>query len=310
MDDLIRLDATAQAALVRNGDVAAVELVDAAIARIERLDPQLNAVILRRFERVREEARTGLPDGPFRGVPFLLKDTLCQIEGEPHHVGMRVLKEAGYRSDHDSYLGARYKRAGFAILGKTNLPELALSPVTDSVAYGPARNPWDLERTTGGSSGGAGAAVAAGFVPLAHGSDAGGSIRIPASACGVVGLLPSRGRTTLGPDFGERFGQKTCEHVLTRSVRDSAARRCWTRAPVPRRAIRTPRRRRSGRGATRSGPIPVASASASARFGRTSGGGIPPAPQRSSPPSDCCRISGTRWRTTTRLVSTVSLIAR
>ena len=223
MDDLIRLDATAQAALVRNGDVAAVELVDAAIARIERLDSQLNAVILRRFERVREEARTGLPDGPFRGVPFLLKDSLCQIEGEPHHVGMRVLQEAGYRSDHDSYLGARYKRAGFAILGKSNLPELALSPVTDSVAYGPARNPWDLERTTGGSSGGAGAAVAAGFVPLAHGSDAGGSIRIPASACGVVGLLPSRGRSTLGPDFGERFGQKTCEHVLTRSVRDSAA---------------------------------------------------------------------------------------
>ena len=118
---------------------------------------------------------------------------------------------------------ARYKRAGFAILGKTNLSELALSPITDSVAYGPARNPWDLERTAGGSSGGSAAAVAAGFVPVAHGSDSGGSIRIPASCCGVVGLLPSRGRTTLGPDFGERFGQKTCEHVLTRSVRDSAA---------------------------------------------------------------------------------------
>ena len=308
MDDLIRLDATAQAALVRNGDVAAVELVDAAIARIERLDSQLNAVILRRFERVREEARTGLPDGPFRGVPFLLKDTLCQIEGEPHHVGMRVLKEAGYRSDHDSYLGARYKRAGFAILGKTNLPELALSPITDSVAYGPARNPWDLERTTGGSSGGAGAAVAAGFVPVAHGSDAGGSIRIPASACGVVGLLPSRGRTTLGPDFASASARKRAS--TSSPARCATRRRCWTRAPVPRRAIRTARRRRCGRGATRSGPIPVASASASARFGRTSGGGIPPAPQRSSPPSDCCRISGTRWRTTTRLVSTVSLIAR
>ena len=148
---------------------------------------------------------------------------LCQIEGEPYHAGMRVLQEAGYRSGHDSYLGARYKRAGFAILGKTNLSELALSPITDSVAYGPARNPWDLERTAGGSSGGSAAAVAAGFVPVAHGSDSGGSIRIPASCCGVVGLLPSRGRTTLGPDFGERFGQKTCEHVLTRSVRDSAA---------------------------------------------------------------------------------------
>ena len=223
MDDLIRLDATAQAELVRNGDVSAIELVDAAIARIERLDPQLNAVILRRFERVRAEARTGLPEGPFRGVPFLLKDVLCQLEGEPFHAGMRVLQEAGYRSDHDSYLGARYKRAGFAILGKSNLSELALSPITDSVAYGATLNPWDLNRTAGGSSGGAAAAVAAGFVPVAHGSDSGGSIRIPASCCGVVGLKPSRGRITLGPDFGERFGQKTCEHVLTRSVRDSAA---------------------------------------------------------------------------------------
>ena len=223
MDDLLWLDATGQAELVRSGQVSAVELVDAAIARIERFDPRLNAVILRRFERVREEARAGLPDGPFRGVPFLLKDLLCQLEGEPYHAGMRVLREAGYRSGHDSFLGARYRRAGFAILGKSNLPELALSPITDSVAYGPTRNPWDPERTAGGSSGGAGAAVAAGFVPVAHGSDSGGSIRIPASCCGVVGLKPSRGRTTLAPDFGERFGLKTCEHVLTRSVRDSAA---------------------------------------------------------------------------------------
>ena len=223
MDDLLWLDATAQAQLVRNGDVAAVELVDSAIARIERFDPRLNAVILRRFERVREEARAGLPDGPFRGVPFLLKDVLCQVEGEPFHAGMRVLKAAGYRSDHDSYLGARYKCAGFAILGKSNLSEMALSPITDSVAYGATLNPWDLQRTAGGSSGGAAAAVAAGFVPVAHGSDSGGSIRIPASCCGVVGLKPSRGRITLGPDFGEHFGEKTCEHVLTRSVRDSAA---------------------------------------------------------------------------------------
>ena len=223
MDDLLWLDATAQAELVRGGGVSAVELVDAAIDRIERLDARLNAVILRRFERVREEARAGLPDGPFRGVPFLVKDSLCQIAGEPHHAAMRALQEAGYRSRHDSCLGARYKRAGFAILGKSNLSELALSPITDSVAYGPTRNPWDLRRTAGGSSGGAAAAVAAGFVPVAHGGDSGGSIRIPASACGVVGLKPSRGRITLGPDFGERFGQKTCEHVLTRSVRDSAA---------------------------------------------------------------------------------------
>jgi amidase len=221
-DDFSGLDATAQAELVRNGGVSALELVDAAIARIEKFDPQLNAVIHRRFERVRAEALRGLPDGPFTGVPFLLKDGLCQLEGEPQHAGMQVLKQAGYRSDHDSYLGARYRRAGFAICGKTNLPELALSPVTEPVAYGPTRNPWDLERNPGGSSGGAAAAVAAGLVPVAHGNDMGGSIRIPASMCGLVGLKPSRGRTTIGPDFGEYWGQMTHEHVLTRSVRDSA----------------------------------------------------------------------------------------
>ena len=221
-DDFSGLDATAQAELVRNGSVSALELVDAAIARIEKFDPQLNAVIHRRFEQVRDEARRGLPDGPFTGVPFLLKDGLCQLAGEPQHAGMQVLKQAGYRSDHDTYLGARYRRAGFAICGKTNLPELALSPVTEPVAYGPTRNPWDLERSPGGSSGGAGAAVAAGLVPVAHGNDMGGSIRIPASMCGLVGLKPSRGRTTIGPDFGEYWGQMTHEHVLTRSVRDSA----------------------------------------------------------------------------------------
>ena len=137
MDDVTRLDATAQAELVRSGQVAALELVDAAIARIERLDAQLNAVILRRFDRVREEARAGLPDGPFRGVPFLLKDVLCQIEGEPFHAGMRVLKEAGYRSDHDSYLGARYKRAGFAILGKSNPANSPASARCSAASWAP-----------------------------------------------------------------------------------------------------------------------------------------------------------------------------
>ena len=223
MKDLVRLDGTAQADLVRKGEISAAELVEASIAQIEEFDPQLNAVIHRRFERVRAEAAAGLPNGPFQGVPFLLKDAVCQIAGEPHHAGMCALKEAGYRSDHDTHLGARYKRAGFAILGKTNLPELALSPVTEPAAYGPTRNPWDLDRTPGGSSGGAAAAVAAGFAPIAHGNDMGGSIRIPASMCGVVGLKPSRGRTTIGPDFGEYWGHMTHEHVLTRSVRDSAA---------------------------------------------------------------------------------------
>ena len=309
MDDLTRLDATAQAQLVRNGDLSALELVNAAIARIERLDGQLNAVILRRFERVREEARAGLPDGPFRGVPYLLKDILCQLEGEPYHAGMRVLQEAGYRSDHDSYLGARYKRAGFAILGKSNLPELALSPITDSVAYGPTRNPWDLERTAGGSSGGAAAAVAAGFVPVAHGSDSGGSIRIPASCCGVVGLKPSRGRITLGPDFGERF---RAEDVRTRPDPIGArlgggagrVRRSRSRRPL------TSRRRRRGRGATRSGPIPNASGSAFAPCARRNGDGTPTVPPPSKLPSHCWRISATRWMTTAPHVSTLWSIVR
>jgi amidase len=233
MDELARLDATAQAELVRRGEVSAVELVDAAMARIEALDPSLNAVIHRRFERARDEAARGLPDGPFRGVPFLVKDALCQIEGEPYHAGMRFLKQRGFTSDHDSYLGARYRRAGFAICGKTNLPELALAPITEPVAYGPTRNPWDLERSPGGSSGGSGAAVAAGLVPVAHGNDMGGSIRIPASMCGVVGLKPSRGRTTIGPDFGEYWGQMTHEHVLTRSVRDSAGVLDTCAGPAP-----------------------------------------------------------------------------
>jgi amidase len=221
MDNLLKLDAMAQATAIRNGEISVSELIGAAIARIESLDGQINAVIQRRFDRVKNEVASGLPKGPFHGVPFLVKDSL-PVKDEPYHFGMRVLKEIGYHSDHDSYLGERFKRSGFAILGKTNLSEMALSPVTDSVAYGPTRNPWDLSRTAGGSSGGSAAAVAAGFVPVAHGSDAGGSIRIPASACGVVGLLPTRGRITLGPDFGEQFGQRTQEHVLTRSVRDSA----------------------------------------------------------------------------------------
>ena len=221
MDDLAFLDATAQAELVRNGEVKPIELVDAAIERIERLDPQLNAVIHERFDRARDEA-IDPHGGPFRGVPFLVKDAVCMTEGDPYHAGMRFLKERGYVGDHDTWLAQRYREAGFVFVGKTNLPELALSPTTEPVAYGPTRNPWDLERSPGGSSGGAAAAAAAGLVPAAHGNDMGGSIRVPASFCGLVGLKPTRGRTTIGPDFGEYWGQMTHEHVLTRSVRDSA----------------------------------------------------------------------------------------
>ena len=170
----------------------------------------------------RDDARGALPEGPFRGVPFLMKDAVCHEAGEPYHFGMQVLKDLDWRSETDTWLVERYRAAGLVSLGRTNLPEMASTITTEPVAYGPTRNPWDLERSTGGSSGGAAAAVASGMVPAAHGNDMGGSIRFPASLCGVVGLKPTRARTTLGPDFGELWGPTTHEHVLTRSVRDSA----------------------------------------------------------------------------------------
>src|SRR5262245_18588347 len=219
-DDLALLDATAQAALVASGAVSAVQLVDAAIDRIERVDGRLNAVIHRRFDRARKEAVAA--SGPFAGVPFLVKDAVCHTAGDPYHVGMRALKEAGWVEREDTWLARRFREAGFVFVGKTNTPELASSCTTEPLAYGPTRNPWDDTRSTGGSSGGSAAAVAAGLVPVAHGNDMGGSIRFPASMCGIVGLKPTRARTTLGPDFGEYWGPLTHEFVLTRTLRDTA----------------------------------------------------------------------------------------
>lgn len=219
--DLGRLDATAQAELCARGEVSAAELVDAAVARIERVDPQLNAVIHRRFERARAEAPAAT--GPFAGVPFLVKDAVCHTAGDPFHAGMRALKDAGWIEPDDTWLASRFRAAGFVFVGKTNTPELATSATTEPLAYGATHNPWDLARSPGGSSGGSAAAVAAGLVPVAHGNDMGGSIRFPASMCGIVGLKPTRARTTLGPDFGEYWGPLTHEFVLTRSVRDTAA---------------------------------------------------------------------------------------
>jgi amidase len=222
-DDIAWLDATAQAELVRSGAVSAAELVDAALHRIEALNPQLNAVIFDRSGKARDEVRALTGSGPFRGVPFLLKDAVAHSAGDPYHCGMRVLKEAGWVEPADTWLVERFRAAGFVTVGKTNTPELASMVTTEPLAYGPTRNPWNLERSTGGSSGGAAAAVASGMVPVAHGNDMGGSIRIPAGMCGLVGLKPSRARSTLGPDFGEYWAMTTHEHVLTRSVRDSAA---------------------------------------------------------------------------------------
>jgi amidase len=219
--EIAGLDATAQAELVRRREVVPLELVDAAIARIERLNPAINAVITPLFEQARATAKGQLPDGPFRGVPFLLKDLLALYAGAPLHAGSASM--LGFVPDHDSELVARLKRAGLIILGKTNTPEFGLLPTTEPRLFGPTRNPWDTGRTPGGSSGGSAAAVAAGMVAMAHGNDGGGSIRIPASCCGVFGLKPTRARNPLGPDFGDLMNGLPAEHALTRSVRDSAA---------------------------------------------------------------------------------------
>ncbi len=233
-DPFATLDATAQAELVRRGEVTVLDLVDAAIARIERLNPRLNAVITPLFEKARAAAMAPhLPAGPFRGVPTLLKDLGAQSAGDPYHAGMRFLREAGWKAPLDSYLTAKLRAAGFIILGKTNTPELGLQPTTEPVAYGATRNPWDLDRSPGGSSGGAAAAVAVGMVPAAHATDGGGSIRIPASHCGLVGLKPTRGRVSLGPDVGERWAGCAVENSVTRTVRDAAAWLDVLAGPMP-----------------------------------------------------------------------------
>ena len=223
--DLAFLDGIAQAELIRKGEVTPLELVDAAITRIEKINPQLNAVIIPLFEKARAQAAQlrDIPNGPFRGVPFLLKDLVCTSAGDPIHNGMRLLKDANFIAPHDTYLAAKFRQAGFITVGRTNTPELGLNGTTEPEAYGPTHNPWDLNRSPGGSSGGSAAAVAAGLVPVAHANDGGGSIRIPASECGLVGLKPSRGRVSLGPDVGDAWHGLAIEGVVTRSVRDSAA---------------------------------------------------------------------------------------
>ncbi|MQA76137.1 MAG: amidase [Solirubrobacterales bacterium] len=227
------MDATAQAELVRSGQASALELVDAAIARIEALNPRINAVIHELFDEGREAASGELADGPFRGVPLLLKDLGPGLAGQPLHLGMRLLKDADFRMPVDSYLGLRLREAGFVTIGKTNTPELGILPTTEPDAYGPSRNPWDLERSTGGSSGGSAAAVAAGMVPLAHANDGGGSIRIPASACGLFGLKPTRQRISEGPLIGDNMSGLTVELAVTRSVRDAATLLEAVHGPAP-----------------------------------------------------------------------------
>jgi len=232
-EEILSLDATAQAELVRNGEVSPAELVDGAIDAAERLNPEINAIIHEFYEQAREEARGELPDGPFRGVPFLRKDIGAGMEGEPMHLGMRVLKDADFRCPVDTYLGIRFRDAGFVTIGKTNTPELGILPTAEPAAYGATKNPWNLGHTPGGSSGGSAAAVAAGIVPVAHANDGGGSIRIPASNCGLVGLKPSRARTSQGPLIGDAVSGLTEELVVARSVRDVAAILEAVHGPAP-----------------------------------------------------------------------------
>jgi amidase len=220
-DELAALDATAQAELVRRRALSPRELVEAAIERIERVDPTLGSVVIRLFDEARAAARgRSLPPGPFPGVPFLMKDVGAVQRGQPYFAGNRALRDAGYRSPEDSYLGARFRNAGLVAVGKSKVPEFGLQTTTQPLAFGATRNPWDLARTPGGSSGGACAAVAAGLVPLAHANDGAGSIRIPAAWCGVVGLKPSRGRVALEPTT---IGRSIVGFGVTRTLRDAAA---------------------------------------------------------------------------------------
>jgi amidase len=222
-EELARLDATAQAELVRNGEATPAELAEAAIERIEATNGELNAVIHPLFEAGLEAARGELPAGPFKGVPFLLKDLGAAFAGQPLHLGMNYLKARDFRAPIDTYLAERFRAAGLVTIGKTNCPELGILPTTEPRAYGPSRNPWNLERSTGGSSGGSAGAVAGGMAPMAHANDGGGSIRIPAANCGLVGLKPSRQRTSEGPLAGDFMSGLTAELCVSRSVRDTAA---------------------------------------------------------------------------------------
>jgi amidase len=221
MDEFAKLDATETAGLVASGEVSPDELLDRALAKTERLNPALNAVVLVQEAVARAAIRQGLPIGPFRGVPFLIKDLGCEARDFPSHNGSRLL--ANTRYSYDSAIYERMRATGVVTFARTTSPEGGIGAATEAAVYGgPTRNPWNLEHTSGGSSGGAGAAVAAGIVPFAHGSDGGGSVRIPASNCGLFGFKPTRARLPDGPAAGEGWAGMSIDGFLTKSVRDTA----------------------------------------------------------------------------------------
>lgn len=221
LPEYIHYDGLGLAELVHRKEVTPQEVLEEAVVHIERSNPRLNAVVQRMYDRAREDLRALPEDAVFLGVPFLLKDLIVDYAGVPTSRSSSFHQQIV--PDHDSELVKRYKAAGLVILGKTNLPEYAVLPITEPELYGPTHNPWDPARTPGGSSGGSAVAVAARMVPLAHATDGAGSIRQPASLCGLFGLKPTRGRNPLGPDLGEYWQGFAVDHVLTRSVRDSAA---------------------------------------------------------------------------------------
>ncbi len=214
-------DAVGLAALVRDGQVSPEQLLDEALSRTAEVNPKINAVVNLLEDRARAAISAGLPEGPFKGVPFLIKDLMTAYAGEPLRSGSRLFKD--YVAPEDEELTRRYKRAGLVIFGQTNTPEFGVTNVTEPELYGPARNPWNLERSTSGSSGGSAAAVAARIVPAANANDGGGSIRTPASNCGLVGLKPSRGRVPSGPQMPDLWFGYIAEHAVSRTVRDCAA---------------------------------------------------------------------------------------
>jgi amidase len=223
-------DAVGLADLVRKKQITPKELLDEAIARTAKVDPQINAVVVKHYDYAERQIARGLADGPFTGVPFLLKD-LDYLEGTRTTSGATILKE--FVADHNGTLAQRFLDAGLAIFGKSSSPEFGLMPTTESRLFGPTRNPWNLDHSSGGSSGGAAASVAARILPVAHASDGGGSIRIPASASGVFGLKPTRARNPLGPDRGEGWGGFSVGHVVSISVRDSAVMMDAIHGPEP-----------------------------------------------------------------------------
>ena len=222
-------DATGLADLVRRGEVTSMQLVEECISRIERVNPRINAVVLELFDRAGLQAREARGDGPFAGVPFLIKDLIQRIPGVPTQEGSRFFE--GWTPTDETYLYRRWLDAGVVPVAKTATSELGLLPVVETDLHGVTRNPWRLDRTAGGSSGGSGASVAAGLVPMASGGDGGGSIRIPASCCGLFGHKPSRARNPSGPTASEHWSGFVSEHVLTRTVRDSAAMLDATQGP-------------------------------------------------------------------------------